>query len=782
MLKRKLWRDLLANKTQFISIFLMAFLGMWIFVGMNSESTGGGKVIKDYYAETNMADYWLLGTSFSADEEERVEKVPGVAAAERRLLVTGETELTGGEKTASSDAEADENKYPMQIMFVESQELSRMVLMSGESYKAGKEGIWIEELFAEAHHLKPGDLCKLKFGGMEVEGEIKGLVRHPEYVYYLSEEETIMPNYANYGYAILSETSYPGADGIIYNQMLVSSDDTVDVEDAAQKLMLKNRIERVIDRDGVVVTDRDQNESYAMFDSEIKQHTTMGAMFSVVFLLIAVLGIATTMTRMTTNQRIQIGTLKALGFSKKVITKHYMSYGFWISLAGSVAGAATGYYTVPPIVFLAFEGSYIVPKLHAALSTESLGAITLSVAISTVVSFIACRKELTDPPAVTLKPAVPKKITHTALEKSKLWLRLNFSTQWNLRDVLRNKARSMMGMAGVCGCTMLMLGAFGCSDAIYGMLDWMYGELMTGQNKVMLSEEADYYTALDYSKEYKGQLLQESAVEFLKGDACKTGTLTVIDTGNYMHYQGIKLENIELTKTGIAMSYKMAKSLGVAVGDSVKWHIVGEDEWETTRISQLYRDPSSQGITMRRATFEALEHDFQPTTIITNKTPAKDITDKKEVQAVMNIGDMKAAFMESVEIMNLMIGIMVGGAVILGVVVLYNLGVLSFVEKMREIATLKVLGFQSRKIRGILQKQNIWITILGILVGLPAGYGLLMGICSTMPDTMDMEPKLTLLSYVYSVCGTFMVSIAVNFFLSGKVKTIDMVDALKGVE
>lgn len=138
--------------------------------------------------------------------------------------------------------------------------------------------------------------------------------------------------------------------------------------------------------------------------------------------------------------------------------------------------------------------------------------------------------------------------------------------------------------------------------------------------------------------------------------------------------------------------------------------------------------------------------------------------------------------MESMEIMNMMIGMMVGGAVILGVVVLYNLGVLSFVEKMREIATLKVLGFQSRKIRGILQKQNIWVTAIGILIGLPAGYGLLMGICSTMPDTMDMEPELSLLSYLYSICGTFLVSIAVNFFLSGKVKTIDMVDALKGVE
>ncbi len=327
MLKRKLWRDLLINKTQFISIFLMAFLGMWIFVGFNSESTGGAKTISDYYAMTDMADYWLLGNSFSIEEEKKIEKVPGVAAVERRLLLNGETELSEG-GIARSDEEADADKYAMQIMFVESQEISKMVLRSGESYKQGKDGIWIEELFAKAHDLKPGDTMKLKLGSMELEGKIRGLIRHPEYVYYLSEEETIMPNYANYGYAVLSETEYPGTDGIVYNQMLVRSDAAVDVSDTAQKQMLKNRLEKAIDRDGIVITDREQNESYAMFDSEIEQHTTMGAMFSAVFLLIAVLGIVTTMTRLTTNQRTQIGTLKALGFSKRTITKHYMSYGF----------------------------------------------------------------------------------------------------------------------------------------------------------------------------------------------------------------------------------------------------------------------------------------------------------------------------------------------------------------------------------------------------------------------------------------------------------------------
>lgn len=766
MLFRKLWRDLIQNKTQFISIFLMAFLGMFIFVSMDAESNGARQVIERYYEKTNLADFWVMGNGFSAEEEKQIEDLAGVENAERRLLLTG-------------DAEMDNEKYWMQLLFLTGNEISRLDILEGESFEDDTEGIWLEYFFAKAHKLSVGDSITIKVQGMKLTGIIKGLVRSPEYVYYLSEEETIMPNYSNYGFAFIPDDQFPSEEGIVYNQMLIDAG----IYDDTLELQLKQQIEDVLDRDNVITADRDQNESYAMFDSEIKQHKAMGVMFSVVFLLIAILGIITTMTRLTANQRTQIGTLKALGFSKKVITKHYVSYGFWISLAGSILGAYIGYLLIPPVIFGQFTGAYITPDLTAELSANSYFAIVLSVAVSTFVSYMACRKELRDPPAVTLRPPAPKKEKHSRFEKTKLWLTLSFSTQWNFRDVLRNKARSLMGVAGVAGCTMLMLSAFGCNDAMTDMINWMYGELMTARNKIVLSDTSDYSDALDYSKEYSGQLIQESSVEFVTDTSRKTGMMTVVDTGNYLHYQGRDLEHITLMKSGgIALTYKMAQSLNVTQGDYIKWHIMGEDDWETTRVSQIYRDPTSQGIAMTRETFEQLEHTFSPTSILCNRSVPKSLSEDEEIQTIMNIAEMKAGFADSMEMMLLLIGIMVSGAVILGVVVLYNLGVLSFVEKTREIATLKVLGFKSKRIRGILQKQNIWITSIGIMIGLVLGYFLLIGICSTISESMDLIAKPSLLSYIYAIGGTFIVSISVNFILSGKVKTIDMVDALKGVE
>jgi putative ABC transport system permease protein len=277
-------------------------------------------------------------------------------------------------------------------------------------------------------------------------------------------------------------------------------------------------------------------------------------------------------------------------------------------------------------------------------------------------------------------------------------------------------------------------------------------------------------------------MIEELSVEFVSNDVKKSGSATVIDKGNYIHIQDKDLKPIKLDRSGIAMTQKMAGLLSIKEGDFVRWHIVGDDEWQYSRITQIYRDPSVQGITMTRKVFEAMEYDFVPTSVLTNMSLPEDLTDRDEVSSVLNVANMKASFNETMEIMNSIVYVMIGAAVILGLVVLYNLGVLSFVEKTREVATLKVLGFKSQKIRRILQKQNIWLTAVGAGLGLYCGWLMLYIICATVSETLDMYPVIGFMSYLYSVGGTFLVSIGVNFMFSGKVKTIDMVDALKGVE
>ena len=184
-----------------------------------------------------------------------------------------------------------------------------------------------------------------------------------------------------------------------------------------------------------------------------------------------------------------------------------------------------------------------------------------------------------------------------------------------------------MGIMGVMGCAMLLICGFGCFDSINGLMDKMYGELMTAGNKIMLSADADSDYAYDLNIRYKGQLIQEASVEFVSDTAKKSGSATIIDKGNYIHIQNYDLKPVKLSKTGIAITNKMATLLDVKEGDHIRWHLVGDDKWQNTRIAQIYRDPSVQGITMYRSVFEDMEYTFRPTAILTNKTVDKSLTD-----------------------------------------------------------------------------------------------------------------------------------------------------------
>ncbi len=761
-----MWRDLRKNKTQFISIFLMSLLGMLVFVGLDAESSGAAAAANAYYQKYNLCDIWIAGAGFSDDDVRIAKRVAGVQNVEKRLALTG-------------TAEKYDNAY-MYVNFMKSNEINSLMLYDGIPYDEDEEGVWLEEWFARKNGIKVGDTFSVKIDSTVIDAIVKGIVDAPDYVYYVSEADMMYPNYQKCGLAFMSYSMYPDPENIIFNQLLIDVRD--DMSDKEHVNILKERLEETFDREDIAVTDRDQNLSFATFDAEVKQHSAMGLMFAVVFLAIALLGIVTTMARVTTSQRTQIGTLKALGFSKTTITLHYVSYGFVISALGCLAGAWIGYMTMPPWILGMFEGSYLIPDLKGSITMLDIWATTIAIVVATFVSFLSCRKELKDPPAVTLKPPAPKKIRHSTLEKSRLWLLLDFSTQWNIRDVLRNKLRSLMGIMGVVGCSMLLICGFGCFDSINGLVDKMYGELMTARNKIMLSADAGYGYAYDLSQRYSGQMIEETSVEFVSETAKKSGSATIIDKGNYIHIQDKDLNPVKINKDGIAMTNKMAGLLGVYEGDVIRWHLVGDDKWQSSRITQIYRDPSIQGITMYRSVFEDMEYDFKPTAILTNKSVPHDLIDEDEVSSILNIADMKTAFAETMEMLNAMVYIMVLAAVLLGVVVLYNLGVLSFVEKTREVATLKVLGFKSSKIRNILQKQNIWLTVIGIGFGLYAGWGMLYVICTTVSETLDMYPIISVPTYLIAIAGTFAVSVAVNFMFSGKVKTIDMVDALKGVE
>jgi len=560
-----------------------------------------------------------------------------------------------------------------------------------------------------------------------------------------------------------------------YNELMVKLNNT------SNAAVVKAKLETALSGRYSLILTRDTQPSAAMFKNEIAQNKAMGGIFPVVFFLIAALTMLTTMTRITSGQRTQIGTLKALGFSKRKIIFHYVSYGLWLGLAGGLIGLITGPLVIPPILFAMQKTIYTLPEWQSAISVSDVLALAVSILCCGLSSYFACRKELGEVPAATLRPRIPKIGKHTGIEKSRIWHSFGFSTQWNLRDLMRNRIRSAMAVIGVIGCITLLLWGLGLRDSMNYVTNWMYKDLYTYAAKINLNSNVSGSELAALQSKYHGQLIQETNIELKTGAVEKSGDLAVVGPGSMYNFEDSAMKSISLPVSGIGMSYKMASLLNVRIGDTVRWRIYGEKTWKDATIHTIYRTPIGQGIAITQSAYETMGNKLLPTALLVAGN-AQGASILPGVENVQNKEALMNSFNSMLNSMQTIIAILILAAVILGFVVLYNLGALSLTERTRELATLKVLGFPNKKIQLLLQKQNIWLTVLGILLGIPAGYIFIGYMLSTISDSSDYITHVSLQTLTICIVSTFLLSLTVNFIMSRKVKTIDMVSSLKSVE
>ena len=761
MLLRKMLRDMKLHKTQFISIFLMSLLGVYVFAGIGSEWYGMQTTAEKYYKENNLANAWIYGNGFSEESVDAITDLQGVTAVERRLTLEGTAEL--------------DKKPEMTIHFIEGDQISKSHLIDGDKISLDKDGIWLDYLFAEAKDLKVGDSITVSAYGISLSKPILGTVMNPEYVYAPGGSD-ILPNHDNYGFAYLSYKAFPGTEPIVYNEMQITTDRKID-------LTMQEAIDTALDGKYSILLTRKQNSSYMQLNTEIEEHKAMGGIFPVIFLVVALLTILTTMARLVNNQRTQIGILKAIGYKKKNIIYHYVSYGIWISLAGAALGVVLGPLTLPYLFYEPMKTMFTLPQWKPAISLSIIIMAVMSVVLCTITTYMACKNNLKDTPAQALRPKPPKAMKHSVIDRLIIWKKFGFNSQWNLRDAFRSKLRSIMAIVGVMGCTALLVCAFGMQDSMDEFKVWNFSKISRFETKVNLS---DSYTEEQFNsimEEYNGEAMMEGAVELKVNDFRKSGELLVTDHVTLIQSYNSSRKHFELPEDGISISYKMADSLQVEEGDEISWRVYGDTEWRTGIINAIYRTPIAQGITVFREEFEKSGYQFKPTAVLTSDNIIKEFSEKETgVSKVWTKKELTDSFETTMEAMDLLIYVLILAAIVLAVVVLYNLGVLSFTERQRELSTLKVIGFKTRLVRTLLLTQNMWMTTIGVLLGIPVGIWLLGYVLKYMGESFDFIVSVRLISYVYSILGTFLVSVLVNRLFSRRVKSLDMVSSLKGVE
>ena len=276
-----------------------------------------------------------------------------------------------------------------------------------------------------------------------------------------------------------------------------------------------------------------------------------------------------------------------------------------------------------------------------------------------------------------------------------------------------------------------------------------------------------------------GDKIMESAIELESGSVKKSGSLLVLNHTDLVTPTDYDWNKIKIEDDEVSISQKMADMLDVDVGDTVKWHIMGSDKWVKTKIDKIHADPTSQGLIISSDKLDDLDLNYTPTSIVTAEHVDKNYS---AIKSTSSMKDMTSSWDELTEAMWLLIYILIFFASLLAIVVLYNLGLLSFTEIEREIATLKVLGFKTSALRKLLLTQNLWFTAVGFILGLPVGYLILKIMWESSGDSFYILPSISITNFILSAAITFALSILVNLMFSRKIKKLDMVESLKSGE
>ena len=757
MLTRKLFRTAWGYRAQFISMILMITLGMGMFLGFNMEWKTIEVDTFRFFDQTKYADYRLYSEKgFSEDDINKIADIDGVDAATRYF--TNNLDIKG-EKNKSLALDVSENYT-----------VSTFTVTSGAAYDENGDGFWLSDKFASANGYKIGDDLTLEFQGTEITGDIVGLIKAGEHMICVADKNQMMPDYTTFGFAYASPKKLrESLGGDSYTQINLIS--------GLKKSELEERVREKLGRT-IMVSPKDDHVVYKESQGEAEEGKTMGSVLPVLFLLIAILTMVTTMHRIATKEKTQIGTLKALGFKNRRILLHYTSYGLFIGLAGTGFGIALGYVVCKLIMSEnGMMGTYFdMPDWSAAIPSFCYPVMAGTVALLTLISFLSVRRQLKGTAADALRPYTPKKMRKVFLERFKFWDKLHFGTKWNIRDLSRHKSRSAMTLFGIIGCMVLMVGGLGMRDTMSGFLDLLDKDISNYTTKVNLVDNADLEPSKSLCGKLDGDWESLSGISF-EGD---TVSLDIVRNPNKL-FNVIDEDNnrIELSDEGVYLCLRLKDKANI--GDEIEFSPYGSKETYTAKVVGYNRSVMTESVTMSDKLADRLGLDYSISAIYTDKKTG-DIPSSDLIAGKQDKAQLMETFNSFVQIMDSMVIILVVAAAVLGIVVLYNLGIMSYAERSRELATLKVLGFRNRAIGKLLISQNIWLTFVGVVVGLPAGVGVLQWLLTALAGEYEMKLMLGPLTYCVSILLTFGVSLLVGFMVARKNKKIDMVEALKGAE
>lgn len=829
---KNLLREIKRTFTKFLSIFAICALGVAFFAGIRATSPDMKEAGDRLYNTYNLSDISVISTSgLTADNIRDLESIEGIQAVRASLFVDAMARGTG-------EKEKNLRLYSMPIKLKSEYaplidlipdygidtspeyEMNGVEIVSGRMPLNDTE-IALDNTLEGSLVKQLGDEITLTTAGGSVTLRVVGFIRSPMYISLFERGTSSIGNGTSDGFAYASgnaisslgtklpvmsllNTYYTRADIVISGKEGLSA-----YSDEYEALVneVTDRIEDYASTQSGTwyIQGRSGNPGYSDYSENTDRIAAVGDVFPLIFFIVAALVCLTTMTRMVEEQRIEMGTMKALGYGGWQIAMKYAVYAMSACISGGVVGAIIGFKLFPYVIMKGYSIMYYLGKLETPYRADiAFMAIAAMAVCTAAATFSACYASLKEVPATLMRPKAPKAGRRVLLERIPfIWKKLSFTSKVTVRNLFRYKKRFFMSVIGIAGSGALLVTAFGLNDSIFGIIEKQFGDIW------QMDVQAYVYEAMPLAdmQELLGKnpanddfdsvmFCLDSQMECKNGGRSQSGVhLLGVESAGSMAGR-VNLHNggapVTLDDSGVVVTAKLAETLSIKAGDEINMRTGGEDH--LMRVIGIADNYVYHYVYITAAYYEtvfgkAMQYNGFMGNLkdgLTDETMdamSTQLLSDSRMYTVRTIGSIYASVWDSLSILNYVVLVLILGSGMLTFVVMLNLTNINIGERMRELATLRVLGFYDKEMYAYIFRENNALSVIGAFVGLLFGKIMHLFVIRTCEVDMVMFVRSAKpLSYVYAFALTIVFSLIVNLLMRPKVRAIDMVESLKSAE
>lgn len=781
-----LWRMIIHSKAQFLAVLVIITVGIAIFTAVSLAGINLEDSKNQYYKENAFADLGITVDRLPASLIDDLQAVEGIALAEGRI--TAEIPFIG---------EEDERvNVKLLSVPVEGQKSNILLMREGREIKNANEEAIVLSQFADGRNIKIGDEIVIQVNGIRCELSVVGIAYSPEFIYLIESIQSMMPAAGSYGVVYVDEAltmQLMGMEGA-YNEVyfLYEEDAKGNLPEKYSEEDIISEIEKIAQPYGLTYTTKQEHQlSNALIGEEINGLKKSGVALPVMFLLVAALVIAMMVSRMVTKDRIKIGVMKAMGYSNASVFSHYIKYSLAAGLLGGILGIIAGYMLAGYMTDM-YADFFEIPSYGMKIYWRYVfGGAVLSSVFCMIFGAYGSRGVLKVVPAESMQSESPKEGKRIFLEAfPSFWKRLSFSRKLIMKNIFRNKKRSLFVLMGVSLTFGTIMFTMTMPDIIDDMMVKQFEEVQTMDYNVSFSRPVLKTAARDIGYELSETSYVEGRIEYpfeiSVGNRLKAVTIIgLTPDSRVMHLSNLSEQPIQPGSGEILLTENLANSLKVSIGDKVRvksYNPDGRDSYLTvqdivkqTMGMNAYMNIDDMGDIL-------LEHGVITGVYIntSDQNVVSTLRRMDNVSTILSSQDMKNMFLEYMGLMGIMLSMMVLLSGILGFSIVYNATIVSLSERKMEFSSLRVMGFGKDEIFRMMLSENTLIAIAGILLGVPMGYGMTAyssAVFSTDLYTLYMSPTPT--SILAAFVFTVLFLLFAQFATYEKIRKLDFLQALK---